>query len=117
MNDSTMASMLVGLLGAGGAGSFFWWLIQRHVTRIDDLERNAATKTEVLTVNNRVDKEMERIYERELKDLRALHMQEVRDLRADMNGMAGQLRSALAETKQDINQKLDMMIEMMRRTP
>lgn len=117
MNESTLATMVVGLLGAGGAGGFFWWLVQRHVTRIDDLERNSATKTEVLTMNNRIDKEMERIYERELKDVRALHAQEVRDLRSDMNGMAANLRAALTETKQDINQKLDMMIEMMRRQP
>lgn len=117
MNESTLASVLVGLLGAGGAGSFFWWIVQRHVTRIDDLEKNSATKTDVLSVNNRVDKEMERIYERELKGMRALHMQEVRDLRNDMNGMASQLRAALTETKQDINQKLDLMIEMMKRQP
>lgn len=117
MNESTLATMVVGLLGAGGAGGFFWWLVQRHVERIDELERNAATKTEVIAVSNRVDKEMERLYERELKDVRALHAQEVRDLRSDMNGIAVQLRAALSETKQDINQKLDMMIEMMRRQP
>jgi hypothetical protein len=125
MEAQAASGLLSGLLGGGMVGGFMLWFLKRQVARLDDVEKNCASKGDLekarlecvaqyQKVDQRVDKEIERLYEQEIKALRQMHDVGLRDLRSDMNGLGAQLRQAVSETKQDINQKLDIIVELVR---
>ncbi len=119
------SGVISGLLGGGAVGGFMLWFLKRQVSRLDEIEKVCASKSDIektrlecvaqyQKVDQRVDKEIERLYEQEIKALRQMHDVGLRDLRSDMNGLGSQLRQAMADTKQDINQKLDIIVELVR---